>query len=133
MTEPPQTPDDPDAPTGARAGGVPSAADADQPAPVTEIAPPPVPPVPEPPTAVTPPPPAATPSPPPRAPSEPLTAGPPTGAPGSPPPPPSEPPRPEFGPAGAGSAAASERPEIPIAAAFAGGFVLAMILKRLAK
>jgi hypothetical protein len=46
---------------------------------------------------------------------------------------PAAPPPLEFGPAGAGSAAANERPEIPIAAAFGGGFVLAMILKRLAK
>ncbi len=33
----------------------------------------------------------------------------------------------------AAASAASDRPEIPVAAAFAGGFVLAMILKRLAR
>jgi hypothetical protein len=33
----------------------------------------------------------------------------------------------------AGAAQAADRPEVPVAAAFAGGFVLAMILKRLAR
>ena len=33
----------------------------------------------------------------------------------------------------AGGAQAADRPEVPVAAAFAGGFVLAMILKRLAR
>ena len=47
---------------------------------------------------------------------------------------PGPPPAPEFGSAGPASAAgANERPEIPIAAAFAGGFVLALLLKRLAR
>jgi hypothetical protein len=33
----------------------------------------------------------------------------------------------------AGAARAADRPEVPVAAAFAGGFVLAMILKRVAR
>jgi hypothetical protein len=35
--------------------------------------------------------------------------------------------------AAAGAARAADRPEVPVAAAFAGGFVLAMILKRRAR
>jgi hypothetical protein len=33
----------------------------------------------------------------------------------------------------AGAARAADRPEVPVAGAFAGGFVLAMILKRLGR
>ena len=33
----------------------------------------------------------------------------------------------------AGAARAADRPEVPVAAAFAGGFMLAMILKRVAR
>ena len=33
----------------------------------------------------------------------------------------------------AGAAQAADRPEVPVVAAFAGGFVLAMILRRLAR
>jgi hypothetical protein len=53
--------------------------------------------------------------------------------------PPPEPPFPppsaagDGGGGGTAGASASERPEIPVAAAFAGGFALAMILKRLAR
>ena len=49
-----------------------------------------------------------------------------------PPPLPSTPPLPSPEPDSAASAG-SERPEIPIAAAFVGGFLLAMILRRLAR
>ena len=49
----------------------------------------------------------------------------------SPPPPPPLPP-PAAGPTGAFSVP-SERPEVPVGAAFAGGLVLALILKRLAR
>ncbi len=76
------------------------------------------------------PPPPVTPPPPPP-PTEPLSAQPPP-APSGPPP---APPRPGFGASdgASGAVTVNERPEVPIAAAFAGGFVLAMILKRLAR
>ena len=146
MTDQPQTPEDSDATIEAQVPSLPGAAatEADQPAPIAE--PPADPPIPEPPTAVTPPPPPTEPlravrpqAPSPPAPPPPPAAGPP---PVVPPPPPEPLPaselgtagQPEFGSAGPSSAAAaSERPEIPIAAAFAGGLVLALILKRLAK
>ncbi len=120
MTDQTQTPEDSDATVEAKVPPTPPAAEPDQPAPISEppAEPPlPEPPLPEPPTAVTPPPP-----PPPL--TEPLSA---EERPGPPP-------APEFGSAGPASAAgANERPEIPIAAAFAGGFVLALLLKRLAR
>jgi hypothetical protein len=77
-------------------------------------APPPV----APPPQVAPPPPAA--SPPSATPPPPPT-----------PPPPAAPPT-SFATDSGPSAAPRDRPEIPVAAAFAGGFVLALILKRLA-
>jgi hypothetical protein len=60
------------------------------------------------------------------------TAAPPPAALQPPPPPPPPPPPTPHG-AGDGGAPAADRPEVPIGAAFAGGFVLAMILKRLAR
>lgn len=71
--------------------------------------------------------PGAAPLPPdPGAPQPPAQAGP------SPPDPVAPPPPPPPSPSG-GAALPSERPEIAVGAAFAGGFVLALILKRLAR
>jgi hypothetical protein len=57
---------------------------------------------------------------------------PPALAPPTPPPPPVVPPAPAYNGGGSPAAPAS-RPELQIGAAFAGGFVLALILKRLAR
>jgi len=62
-------------------------------------------------------------------PPEPAAVATPSAEPFAPPPPPFDQPS---GPVG-GASSASERPEVPIGAAFAGGFVLALILKRLAR
>jgi hypothetical protein len=107
---------EPDAPTEAQPSGESSAATlVDQPSPVTEVAsvPEPPPAVPEPPPAVPEPPPAPEPPPVP----EPRAWS------------PDAEPEPVSGPA----ALAADRPEVAVGAAFAGGLVLALILKRLAR
>jgi hypothetical protein len=106
----------------------------------TQITPPPteVAPVPEPPPAPEPEPEPA-PVPEPAAATEPVPEPPPPPAPEPPPPPPPEPPPPPPPPpvqpaaSGVAGVSSSERPEIPVAAAFAAGFVVALILRRLAR
>jgi hypothetical protein len=80
---------------------------------------------PEPPAAVEPPPP------PPVAPPPPVVPPPPAPPPPVVPPPPAPPP--SFGTDSGPAAAPRDKPEIPIAGAFVAGFVLALILKRLAR
>jgi hypothetical protein len=76
---------------------------------------------------------ASAPEPEPPAPAPEAPAPEPVRPPPPPPPPAPPPPPPAIADGGAGTAAAAERPEIPVAAAFAAGFVLAMILRRLAR
>jgi hypothetical protein len=124
VTEQPPTPEDAPAPSSEGEAGATHAGG--EPAPLAEETPTvaPSPPAEESPTVVQPPP-AEPPA------AESLAAGPPAAV--EPPAPPPVAPPPSFATDSGPAAEPRDRPEIPIAGAFAAGLVLALILKRLAR